>query len=236
MKRDTFRYESFYASASTDGERLYTIARSGKIVALDASSGRVLWTDDVNSLGYSTPAVGRDRIFVGDFNGGLRAYREDRTAGSSGARTSGAGSSARRSSSATSSSSRRSRRRRTPRASRTGRSSGATGSASTRRASRRSGRTTSRSTGMLVAFRGRDARSHSPAGFRGRIRGSIPACGGGTPLKAPASRSQRPRCHGRALVSGVSWASARAAGGGGARAASAASPRRRRATRAVLAR
>jgi outer membrane protein assembly factor BamB len=76
VKRDAFRYESFYASASTDGERLYTIARSGKIVALDASSGRVLWTDNVSSLGYSTPAVGRDRIFVGDFNGGLRAYRK----------------------------------------------------------------------------------------------------------------------------------------------------------------
>ena len=74
VKRDAFRYESFYASASTDGERLYTIARSGKVLALDASSGRILWTDDVNSLGYSTPAVGSDRIFVGDFNGGLRAY------------------------------------------------------------------------------------------------------------------------------------------------------------------
>jgi outer membrane protein assembly factor BamB len=76
VKRDAFRYESFYASPSTDGERLYTIARSGKIVALDASSGQVLWTDGVNSLGYSTPAVGSDRIFVGDFNGSLRAYRK----------------------------------------------------------------------------------------------------------------------------------------------------------------
>ena len=76
VKRDAFRYESFYASASTDGERLYTIARSGKIVALDAETGHVLWTDEVNSLGYATPAVGRDRIFVGDFNGGLRAYRK----------------------------------------------------------------------------------------------------------------------------------------------------------------
>jgi outer membrane protein assembly factor BamB len=76
VKRDTFRYESFYASASTDGERLYTIARSGRIVTLDADTGRILWTDRVNSLGYSTPAVGRDRIFVGDFNGGLRAYRK----------------------------------------------------------------------------------------------------------------------------------------------------------------
>ena len=76
VKRDAFRYESFYASASTDGERLYTIARSGRIVTLDADTGRVIWTDQVNSLGYSTPAVGRDRIFVGDFNGGLRAYRK----------------------------------------------------------------------------------------------------------------------------------------------------------------
>ncbi len=76
VKRDSFRYESFYASPSTDGERLYTIARSGKLVALDASNGHVLWTESVSSLGYSTPAVGRDRIFVGDFNGGLRAYRK----------------------------------------------------------------------------------------------------------------------------------------------------------------
>ena len=76
VKRDTFRYESFYASASTDGRRLYTISRSGRIVALDADTGRVIWTDRVDSLGYSTPAVGRDRIFVGDFNGGLRAYRK----------------------------------------------------------------------------------------------------------------------------------------------------------------
>jgi outer membrane protein assembly factor BamB len=76
VKRDAFRYESFYASASTDGQRLYTIARSGKIVTLDAATGDVLWTDDVNSLGYSTPAIGRDRIFVGDFNGGMRAYRK----------------------------------------------------------------------------------------------------------------------------------------------------------------
>ena len=36
----------------------------------------MIWTDRVNSLGYSTPAVGRDRIFIGDFNGGLRAYKK----------------------------------------------------------------------------------------------------------------------------------------------------------------
>ena len=76
VKRDALRYESFYASASTDGARLYTISRAGKVVALSASTGNVLWTQNVNSLGYSTPAIARDRIFVGDFDGGLRAYRK----------------------------------------------------------------------------------------------------------------------------------------------------------------
>src|SRR3990170_396707 len=42
LKRDAFRYESFYASPSTDGVRIYSVARSGKVVALDASSGRVV--------------------------------------------------------------------------------------------------------------------------------------------------------------------------------------------------
>jgi eukaryotic-like serine/threonine-protein kinase len=75
VKRDAFRYESFYASPSTDGRRLYTIARSGKIVALSVASGRVLWTQHVNSLGYSTPAIAGPRIFVGGFDGALHAYR-----------------------------------------------------------------------------------------------------------------------------------------------------------------
>ena len=54
VKRDAFRYESFYASASTDGKRLYTIARSGKVVALDAATGDVLWTQQQGGYGYST--------------------------------------------------------------------------------------------------------------------------------------------------------------------------------------
>jgi outer membrane protein assembly factor BamB len=76
VKRDAVRYESFYASASTDGVRLFTVSRSGKVVALDARTGDVLWTDQINTLGYSTPAIARDRVFVGDFAGGLRAYRK----------------------------------------------------------------------------------------------------------------------------------------------------------------
>jgi len=77
LKRDPLRYESFYASASTDGTRLYTIARSGKVVALSAKDGAVLWTAHVDSLGYSTPAVDRDRVYVGDFRGTLHAYQKD---------------------------------------------------------------------------------------------------------------------------------------------------------------
>jgi outer membrane protein assembly factor BamB len=75
VKRDAFRYDSFYSSPSTDGRRLYAISRSGKIVALDARSGNVLWTHSIGGWGYATPAVTRDRIFIGGFDGYLRAYR-----------------------------------------------------------------------------------------------------------------------------------------------------------------
>ena len=73
VRRDALRYESFYASASTDGTRLYTIARSGKIVALSVRTGDVLWTRRLRGLGYSTPAVAGSRIFVGGFDGALHA-------------------------------------------------------------------------------------------------------------------------------------------------------------------
>jgi outer membrane protein assembly factor BamB len=75
FKRDFVRYESFYASPSTDGKRLYTVSRAGKVYALDASNGDVVWTQHVNSLGYSTPAVANGRVFVGGFDGSLRAFR-----------------------------------------------------------------------------------------------------------------------------------------------------------------
>src|SRR5205823_4259527 len=59
IRRDVLRYESFYASVSTDGRRLFTISRSGGIYALSASNGRIVWHSSVNSWGYSTPAVAR---------------------------------------------------------------------------------------------------------------------------------------------------------------------------------
>src|SRR5262249_54430519 len=57
VRRDFVRYESFYASASTDGQRLYTISRAGKVVALRVSDGSVVWTHELNTTGYSTPAI-----------------------------------------------------------------------------------------------------------------------------------------------------------------------------------
>jgi outer membrane protein assembly factor BamB len=75
VKRDAFRYESFYASPSTDGHRIYSLARSGKVVALDASDGHVVWTARVGGLGYTTPAISDGRVFVGGFDGRLRALR-----------------------------------------------------------------------------------------------------------------------------------------------------------------
>jgi outer membrane protein assembly factor BamB len=75
VQRDPLRYESFYASASSDGSRLYSVARSGKVVALDLGSGEIVWTARVGPLGYTTPAVARDRVFAGGFDGRLRAFR-----------------------------------------------------------------------------------------------------------------------------------------------------------------
>jgi outer membrane protein assembly factor BamB len=74
IKRDFVRYESFYASPSTDGTRLFTISRSGKVLALRASDGETLWTHDLNTTGYSTPAVARGKVLVGDFVGTLHCY------------------------------------------------------------------------------------------------------------------------------------------------------------------
>jgi eukaryotic-like serine/threonine-protein kinase len=75
FSRDFVRYESFYASVSTDGVRLFTISRSGSIYALSATSGSVIWRASVNSWGYSTPAVAHGRVFIGGFDGRIRAFR-----------------------------------------------------------------------------------------------------------------------------------------------------------------
>ena len=77
LKRDAFRYESFYASPSSDGARLYSLSRAGTVYALDASSGRVVWRAGVGGLGYTTPAVAEGRVFAGGFDGLMRAFRAD---------------------------------------------------------------------------------------------------------------------------------------------------------------
>jgi outer membrane protein assembly factor BamB len=75
FRRDVLRWESFYASASTDGIRLFTISRSGGVYAVSATSGNVIWRASVNSWGYSTPAVARGLVFIGGFDGKVRAFR-----------------------------------------------------------------------------------------------------------------------------------------------------------------
>ncbi len=64
VKRDVLRYESFYASASTDGARLYTTSRAGKVVAFRHRTGRVIWTQQMGPLGYATPAIAYGRVYV----------------------------------------------------------------------------------------------------------------------------------------------------------------------------
>ena len=74
MSRNTFQEESFYASASTDGQRLFTVARSGKVVALDAGTGQVVLDQETGALTYSTPAIAAGKVFVGGFDGAMHAY------------------------------------------------------------------------------------------------------------------------------------------------------------------
>ena len=50
------------------GARLYTISRSGRVVALSARTGRVLWTHNLSSLGYSTPAIANGRLLMRNAN------------------------------------------------------------------------------------------------------------------------------------------------------------------------
>ena len=75
VRRDAFRYHSFYSSPSTDGARLYTVSRSGTVVALDATDGDILWSHGLGGWGYPTPAVTASRIFIGAFDGSLRAFQ-----------------------------------------------------------------------------------------------------------------------------------------------------------------
>jgi outer membrane protein assembly factor BamB len=74
VSRNAFQRESFYASATTDGKRVYSIARSGKVVALSVASGRLLWSHDLAGYGYSTPAVAYGKVFVGGFDGALHCF------------------------------------------------------------------------------------------------------------------------------------------------------------------
>ncbi len=75
VSRDTFRDESFYASPSTDGRRIYSVSRSGTVVAVDAQDGDVVWKSRVGGYGYTTPAVADGVVYVGGFDGILRALR-----------------------------------------------------------------------------------------------------------------------------------------------------------------
>src|SRR5207344_596365 len=55
FKRDPLRYDSFYASASSDGRYLFTVSRSGHVLALDATTGDEVWRASTGALTYGTP-------------------------------------------------------------------------------------------------------------------------------------------------------------------------------------
>jgi outer membrane protein assembly factor BamB len=69
------RYESFYASPSSDGGLIFAVARSGAIRALDAATGDERWRASTGALTYGTPSVADGRVFVGDLGRHVRALR-----------------------------------------------------------------------------------------------------------------------------------------------------------------
>jgi outer membrane protein assembly factor BamB len=74
IKRDLVRYESFYSSPATNGKQLFTAARTGKLVALDAVTGHVDWTQSMGALTYATPALSEGRVYIGSYSGRANAY------------------------------------------------------------------------------------------------------------------------------------------------------------------
>jgi outer membrane protein assembly factor BamB len=73
FKRDAFRYESFYSSPSSDGQRVFAVARTGTLIAIEALTGDTLWTYRTGALTYGTPSVANGRVFVADLTGGVVA-------------------------------------------------------------------------------------------------------------------------------------------------------------------
>ena len=80
FNRGFFRNESFYASPSTDGERIFLVSRSGRSLRSMRANGDGIWRGRVGSPGYTTPAVAAGRVFVGGFDGALALQRPDGTA------------------------------------------------------------------------------------------------------------------------------------------------------------
>jgi outer membrane protein assembly factor BamB len=75
FKRDAFRYDSFYASPSTDGTRVFAAGRSGTIRTLDGRTGQELWSYSTGAVVYGTPSTANGRVFVADLGGGVVALK-----------------------------------------------------------------------------------------------------------------------------------------------------------------
>ena len=65
MKRDAFRYESFYASPSTVTASVSTRSPAPGTSRRSTRRTDVLWSHGVGGLGYTTPAVTDGTVFTG---------------------------------------------------------------------------------------------------------------------------------------------------------------------------
>ena len=67
------RWDRYGSSVVVDGARLYVASRDKRVHALDAASGRELWTVAAGDIMTATPVVWRDLLLFADFAGKVQA-------------------------------------------------------------------------------------------------------------------------------------------------------------------
>jgi len=71
------RWDLFASSVVAAGDRLFVTSRDGRLCALDARSGTVLWATPAGDIATGTPAVAGNLVVFGSFDGLVHAVSAD---------------------------------------------------------------------------------------------------------------------------------------------------------------
>jgi outer membrane protein assembly factor BamB len=73
------RYDRFGSAVTAAGERLYVGTHDGRVLALEAATGEIVWKFEGADCVLAAPALDESRVYFGGFDGWVRAL--DRTNG-----------------------------------------------------------------------------------------------------------------------------------------------------------